>query len=174
MTEASSRYSKQALQELYEAHSPALFRYAYRLLGDADLAEECVAETFSRLLLSVKNGGGPSDNARAYLYRVAHNWITDSYRRQKSDTALAPDYPDDPGGHPPAVVARLMEGESVRIALQKLTAEQRQVIVLRYLEGWSHDQIASAIGKTAEAARALHQRAIHTLRSLLKDQENQP
>lgn len=174
MTEPTGRYTKQDLQDLYEVHSPALFRYACRLLGDQDLAEECVAETFSRLLLSVKNGGGPSDNPRAYLYRIAHNWITDSYRRSTPEAALTLDFPDDPAGHPPVVVARFQEGERVRSALSKLTEEQRQVIVLRYLEEWSHDAIAAAIGKTAEATRALHHRAISALRSMLEDQENQP
>jgi RNA polymerase sigma-70 factor (ECF subfamily) len=75
-------FSKQDLVGIYEEHSPGIYRYSVRLLGDRDLAEDCVSETFSRFLHAVRQGGGPRDNLRAYLYRVAHNWITDHYRRQ--------------------------------------------------------------------------------------------
>lgn len=160
---------KDALVAAYQQHSPGLYRYAYRLLGDPDLAEDCVSETFSRLLQSVKKGGGPRDDLKAYLYRVAHNWITDRYRSGPLPLALEPDLPGDPMNNPPAVVGVLLERERVREALLQLTAEQRQVIVLRFLEEWSHDQIGAAIGKTAEATRALQHRALTALRGLLRE-----
>src|SRR5512140_358374 len=72
---------EQALAEIYDRWSPGLYRYALRLMGDADLAEECVSDTFRRFLEIVKNGRGPRDYLQAYLYRTAHNWVTDQYRR---------------------------------------------------------------------------------------------
>ena len=51
------RLQRQALAEVYDRFSPGLYRYARRLLGDADLAEECVAETFSRFLRALHRGG---------------------------------------------------------------------------------------------------------------------
>src|SRR5512146_2939232 len=71
----------QALTEIYDRWSPGLYRYALRLLGEADLAEECVADTYSRFLQILRDGGGPREFLQAYLYRTAHNWITDHYRR---------------------------------------------------------------------------------------------
>ena len=71
----------QTLAEIYDQYSPGLYRYAMRLLGDVQLAEDCVAETFSRFLRVLHAGGGPREYLQAYLYRVAHNWITDQYRR---------------------------------------------------------------------------------------------
>jgi DNA-directed RNA polymerase specialized sigma24 family protein len=62
---------KNALVEIYEQYNPKIYRYAFRLLGDAELAEECVSETFSRLLQIVKKGGGPGEYIQAYLYRCA-------------------------------------------------------------------------------------------------------
>ncbi len=52
---------EQVLSEVYDTFNQEIFRYACGLLGDADLAEECVAETFSRLLLALSNGGGPHE-----------------------------------------------------------------------------------------------------------------
>ncbi len=72
----------QALAEIYDRYSPGLYAYAMRLLGDACLAEDCVSETFARFLKSLRAGQGPEAYLQAYLYRIAHNWITDHYRRQ--------------------------------------------------------------------------------------------
>ena len=56
---------KQDLVRIYEQHSPGLYRYAVRLIGDQETAEDCVADTFSRLLHALRNGGGPTENAKA-------------------------------------------------------------------------------------------------------------
>src|SRR5512138_184862 len=72
----------QALAAIYDRYSPGLYAYAMRLLGDECQAEDCVAETFSRFLKSLRAGQGPEEHLQAYLYRIAHNWITDLYRRQ--------------------------------------------------------------------------------------------
>jgi RNA polymerase sigma-70 factor (ECF subfamily) len=63
--------NKQDLVAAYDQHSQELYRYAYRLAGDSDVAEDCVAETFSRYLRLVREGRGPTENVRAYLYRMA-------------------------------------------------------------------------------------------------------
>jgi RNA polymerase sigma-70 factor, ECF subfamily len=167
----TTRLDQPALVEIYEQNSPKLYRYAFHLLGDADLAEECVSETFSRLLQSLKNGGGPGENVQAYLYRIAHNWATDHYRRRAPDEALEPEQHVDPVNNPSTLVTRQLERERVRQALLLLTREQRQVIVLRFLEDWPHERIATVIGKTAEATRALQHRALAALRGTLHEQE---
>ena len=162
------KIDKQALVGIYEQHSPGLFRYAYRLLGDKDLAEECVSETFSRFLQALNNGRGPKENVQAYLYRVAHNWITDQYRRQPPQTlSLDVDEQPDSQSNPAQVVAQALERERVRTALLRLPPEQRQVIVLRLLEQWSHQEVAETLGKTVEATRALQYRALAALRHML-------
>ena len=75
------KFDQQALAEIYDSYSTGLFGYALRLLGDTNLAEECVAEAFTRFLNALHSGKGPKDHLKAYLYRIAHNWITDYYRR---------------------------------------------------------------------------------------------
>ena len=70
-----------ALAEIYDTYSTSLYGYALRLLGDPALAEDCVAETFSRFLKALHAGKGPQKQLKAYLYRIAHNWIADVYRR---------------------------------------------------------------------------------------------
>jgi RNA polymerase sigma-70 factor (ECF subfamily) len=171
---ASQIYSKQELAELYEEHSPGLFRYAYRLLGDQDIAEECVSETFSRFLHAVRNGGGPSDNARAYLYRTVHNWVMDHYRRQPvSPLSLNEDMHSGEQEHVSQQVAKEMLRGKVRAALLCLPVEQQQVIQLRFMEDWSHEEVANQLGKSIEATRALQHRAMAALRRMLLEKEEE-
>lgn len=160
-------FDKEDLIEIYERLSPRLFRYGYRLLGDVDLAEDCVAETFSRFLRVLKSGGGPRDNIQAYLYRMAHNWITDYYRNRTPEESLEHGLLTGAAESAGSLVSKNMEQERVRQALLQLNHDQRQVIMLRFFEEWSHEEIASLIGKTAEATRSLQHRALANLRNML-------
>jgi RNA polymerase sigma-70 factor (ECF subfamily) len=163
---------KQDLVDIYEDFSPAIYRYAVRLLGDPETAEDCVSETFSRLLQAIHAGGGPKDNVRAYLYRVAHNWITDHYRRNRETARLVDqEEPVDFNNNPSQLVADDLERQHVRKALFLLPPEQQQVIALRFLEGISHDEVAVILNRTVEATRALQYRALTTLRHLLREDE---
>src|SRR4030042_4230499 len=78
--EQAKRFDAQALEEIFDRYSPGIFRYAYRLLGDTEIARECMAETFSRFLTALKRESGPENYLQEYLYRIAHNWSTDYYR----------------------------------------------------------------------------------------------
>ncbi len=162
---------KPMLVSIYEQYNQKIFRYAFRLLGDPELAEECVSETFSRLLQSVRKGGAPIENIQAYLYRTAHNWATDHYRYRQPEDPLELELRDDPVNNPSVIVTRQLEKERVRQALFQLTREQRQVVLLRFIEDWSHEEIAALIGKTAEATRALQYRALAALRGMLQEKE---
>jgi RNA polymerase sigma-70 factor, ECF subfamily len=169
-TTPTTHLDKQALAGIYEQHSPGIFRYAYRMLGNQDLAEECVAETFSRFLHVVHGGSAPT-NVQAYLYRVAHNWITDSYRRQTPTIELDAEMHADPSENPAHSTADELERERVRTALKGLPAEQRLVITLRFLEDRSHEEAAAVLGRSVEATRALQHRALAALRRMLIETE---
>lgn len=164
---------KQYLVSLYEQHSPALYRYAYRLLGERGAAEDCVADTFSRFLKAVHNGWRPSENAQAYLFRVAHNWVVDFYRRRPEDETLdIAEQHSNPEEEPSGQAIAEQQRKALREALRKLPREQQQVIVLRFLDDWSHERVAEALGKTAEATRALQHRALTGLKKLLVELED--
>lgn len=168
----AQQLDKQTLIKVYKDYSPGLYRYAYRMLGDQGLAEECVAETFSRFLQLIRNGRTPEGNLRAYLYRMAHNWAVDLYRKQPPNIPLEAALQPDPNGDIENEVLARQETEQMRKALLQLPYEQQVVIDLRFMEDWSHDQIAEFMGKTVDATRALQYRALVTLRrSMLVSEE---
>jgi RNA polymerase sigma-70 factor (ECF subfamily) len=160
--------TKEDLVNIYETFSPRLFAYAYRLLGDSQLAEDCVSETFSRFLRVVQRGVGPMENLQAYLYRIAHNWIMDYYRKRGPETVeLELEQTESEVDNPESKMTQSAEQERVRKALLNLPENQRQVIMLRFYDNWTHAETASALGKSEEATRALQHRALGALRKLL-------
>ena len=167
------QFDEQALAEIYDTLSPAIYAYAMRLLGDADLAEECIADTFSRFLNALHAGGGPQDYLKAYLYRVAHNWITDRFRHARPETPLDQEInlPASEEVEPHNTVADELERQELRHALALLTPEQRQVITLKYLENLENAEIAQALQKPVGAVKSLQHRALATLRRILEGNE---
>ena len=170
LIQRARQFEEAALAEIYDAYSPGVYRYAVRLLGDVHQAEDCVADTFLRYLKALRSKGGPQDHLQAYLYRIAHNWITDLYRRQ-----TAPPLPllEDLASGEDDLFQNVMdriEKKQVRGALRRLTPEQRQVIVLKYLEGWETENIALALEKPVGAVKSLQHRALEALRRMLPPQ----
>lgn len=165
------RFDEQALIEVYDRYSSEIYRYAVRLLADQDLAEECVAETFSRFLHALKHGNGPRHNLRAYLFRIAHNWITDYFRRQPpSSVMIDPELISDSEIDLQDSLIQNLEEEQIRVALQLLTPDQRQVVILKYIEGWRNKEVAQAMDKPVGAIKSLHHRALNSLRRILIDE----
>jgi RNA polymerase sigma-70 factor (ECF subfamily) len=156
-----------ALAEMYDLYNDGIYYYALRLLGDPSLAEDCAADTFSRLLVALKGGGGPTDHLKAYLYRSAHNWVTDYYRRTPP-IQLDPDFDLVQSDCNPCDEAEQnIIREKIRCAIRLLTPEQRQVIDLRFVEGWELDEVAASLQKPVGAIKSLQHRALATLQKLL-------
>jgi len=173
LLERARRFDRAALGAIYDQYSPALYRYAARLLGNADAAEECVAEVFSRFLHALKNGGGPREHLQAYLYRIAHNWITDQWRRAPPLTlSLRAEVSVETSSAPDDALGQRWEHARVRAALARLTPEQRQVIVLKFVEELDNAEIAAALNKPIGAIKSLQHRALAALRRALVTPED--
>jgi RNA polymerase sigma-70 factor (ECF subfamily) len=169
----AKRFEAQALEEIFDTFSQGIYRYAYRLLGDEDLASECMSETFSRFLAALKRDSGPSDYLQAYLYRIAHNWVTDYYRSKippslSLDTVALP----DSAGDPHHIFSEKASSQQLRQALALLTPDQRQVIVLKYLQDWENPAIAQTLNKPVGAIKALQHRGLEALRRIMSRYED--
>jgi len=171
LLELAQRLDANALAQIYDIYSPEIYRYAMRLLGNVTLAEDCVSETFSRLLQVLSAGKGPREYLRAYLYRIAHNWITDQYRRERPidelDESLSSNdsTPEETVEHQ-AQVTHLLQ------AIRRLTPDQRQVIVLKFWHDWDNEEIAHALNKPVGAIKSLQHRALAALQRHLQDKND--
>jgi RNA polymerase sigma-70 factor (ECF subfamily) len=165
LLQCARQANEQALGEIYDAYSSRLYGYAYRLSGDDAFAKDVVSETFYRFLVALRDGGGPREHLLAYLYRVAYHLVVDNARRQPyanlflDESFIATDAnPSERGDE---------RETQAREALWELTSEQRQVIVLKYFEGFSNEDVAIAMGKPIGSIKSLQSRALAALRRVM-------
>jgi RNA polymerase sigma-70 factor (ECF subfamily) len=171
LLELARQFDQQTLARIYDTYSPGLYRYAMRMLGNQDMAEDCVAETFSRFLQALQAKRGPDSYLQAFLYRIAHNWIVDHYRREPMQPMELTEEHRDENANPETDTSRHLRQESLRMALRKLTPDQQQVIALKYLEGWENEEIARSLKKPVGAVKSLQHRALASLQKILNREE---
>ena len=158
-----------AFADLYDRHVVRIYRHIYYLVGDAREAEDLTAQTFLKAWEAIdryKERGAP---IVAWLLRIAHN-LTVSYLRSKRDhSELDEAYVDQTrGGNPEEVLEQTADEKSVRDAVLLLRDEQRQVIMLRFVEELDYKDVAAMIGKSVPAVRVIQHRALGNLRRLMQ------
>jgi RNA polymerase sigma-70 factor, ECF subfamily len=145
----------QRARELFEAHGTAVYRFASVLLHHHHDAEDCVQETFLRLLRHL-DAGGDASNLRGWLFTVAANAARDRQRRRRRWL------PWDPA-HEPHVPPSPLPDEDGRLkiahaALRQLPERDRLLLALR-AQGLSYRDIASAARLRATSVGRLLARA---------------
>lgn len=153
---------------LFAEHHRALFRYLARFCGDPDLAADAAQEAFVRLIERPPRGGRVQ---RAWLYTVATNVVLDAGRsraRQGRLLAAVPDRAPHGDGGPDAheMLEADERAQRVRQALATLGERDRQVLLMRE-EGFSHREIAAAVGTTTGSIGTMIARALERLAASL-------
>ncbi len=163
-------YDARALSDLYRRHADAVFRYVYYRVGDREVAEDLVGDVFVRALEGLPAYQDTGTPFEAWLYRIAHARVVDYYRRQKVRRAAPLDESLASGEETDLshLAAQRDDVRRVWDALRHLTDDQQQVISLRFIAGYSTAEVASVMGKTEGAIRALQHRALASLRRLLE------
>jgi RNA polymerase sigma-70 factor (ECF subfamily) len=152
-----------ALGQIYDAYAQRVFRYLFRRLGSASLAEDLTADVFLRM---VEASGTPrfcQGSLAPWLYRLAHNRLVDHFRQH--DELPLPEEFDLPDEKRDDLQVHRQE---LRLALRKLTPDQQQVVALKFLEGLSNSEIAAAMDKPEGAVKSIQHRALAALRRLLE------
>ncbi len=148
-------------EEAYDEYRTELFRYASRYSGDPDFAEDVVQEAYVRLS---KTTG--VEKVRQWLYSVVTNLMKDESRiatRRSELTVVHGDVlePTTPVA-PDQVLEKTDLRKMVREALDNLTERDRTVLLMRE-EGFSHKEIAEAVGTTTGSVGTLIARALANL-----------
>ncbi|MEJ2513371.1 MAG: RNA polymerase sigma factor, partial [Anaerolineales bacterium] len=105
-----------------------------------------------------------------WLYRTAQNLLIDHYRKQNHRNHLPlNEEVAEKSMLPPEIVDQKISETYIRKALKTLTPEQRTVIVLKYLEGKSNQEVAEIMHKSVGAIKSLQNRALNALRRMLSE-----
>lgn len=164
---------KKALVVTFDHYAPELYNYALHLCRDPLEADNIVGDVFTKLLEQLAAGKGPKTNIRSYLYRMTYHLIIDRSRASRRFTPLefAETTPDSSNGYHSmlAGLENKMVVEAVILAIKNdLTTDQRNVIILRFVEGFSVVQTAEIMGKGIDNVKVIQSRAITKLRKVLE------
>lgn len=156
-----------AFGELYSTYLNKVYRYIYYKVGNATEAEDLTEQVFLQAWEAIDRYRQQGAPFAAWLFRLAHNRVIDYHRTKKSHAPLDPSLEDSRPG-PEEIVARRLDVQNLKQALKRLTEEQQQVILLRFVEGMSHAEVGAIIGKSEGAVRSIQYRALLALGEILK------
>ncbi len=172
VTRATQR-DHDAFSQLYVLYFDRVYRYVRLKLGNPVEAEDTTALVFFNAWRTIHHFSPQRESSfAAWLFRLAHNAVVDRYRSMRDTVSL--DTTDQrpvvrmtlPG--PEALVERKLTIAELTAALQVLTEEQREVILLRFVEGLSAREVGEILGKNEGAVRGMQFRAIEALRRAMK------
>jgi RNA polymerase sigma factor (sigma-70 family) len=160
----------QAFAALYDRYFELVYRYVYYRVREVEEAEDVTSEVFFRALRAMPRYE-PRQPFLAWLYRIARNAVIDRARaarpRVSFEDALA--HPDA-GDHVVDPDARILATDRrarLKTALGTLTAEQQEVVILRFVEGLSAEEVGKIMGKRAGTVRGLQFRALQALKKTI-------
>ena len=165
------RRDPQALAELYDRYGRIVFSLILRVVRDAGIAEDLVQETFLRVWNRVQGFDAAKGAIAPWLLAVARNRAIDYLRSVAGRERGALEFEET--DHPSLFVDmehQILTGDQVRViqsALQKLNAQQRQVIELAYFEGLSQSEMAERMGQPLGTVKTWVRAALKNLRDEL-------
>lgn len=164
------------MERAIETHGKATYNFAYRLTGNEADARDLTQEAFIRVYRAWRSFR-PGTSFLSWIYRIVTNLHRDELRRRKGrfqEEIPEDNAPQDYGGQRPLAVAPIDDyveaqlSEPLARALQRLSPEQRQVIVLADLEEYSYQEIADIMGCSIGTVRSRLHRARALLRRLIQ------
>ena len=172
LLEAARQMDRSALVKIFDLYSTALYNYAFRLCNDPLIADYIVGDVFAKLLEQLSAGKGPSANLRSYLYEMTYHLVVDEARYSHRGVSLeVVDFiPQDRFSNVVSLENRMLYDVILQAIQNDLTEDQRHVVVLRFLEGFSLQETAAIIGKAVSNVKVIQNRAITALRKSIDHQ----
>jgi RNA polymerase sigma-70 factor (ECF subfamily) len=171
--EADERLQIEAAQQdparfadLYEVNFERVYAYVARRVRDRAEVEDVTSEVFHQALANLKRFEWRGIPFAAWLFRIAANLISD--RWQRSGREIADDEKIDAAQVSPADIEEVERRATLFKLVDTLPAEQKNVVVLRFVEQKSIKEVARQIRKTEGAVKQLQFRALSNLRARME------
>ncbi len=157
----------EACSRLYDRYYDSVYRYCYYQVGDPALAQNLAGKVFVQMVKQLDQFGKTGQTMLTWLYRLADELVANAYRfdRQK---------PQPPSDNAWAVSRvekskRRLSAEDLAVALTRLTEEQRQVILLRLVQGYTSLDVAQLMDKPEAAIKSQPAHALAALQRVLEE-----
>jgi RNA polymerase sigma-70 factor (ECF subfamily) len=161
-----------AWSEIYSQNYTPIYRYLFGRLGRKELAEDLAAQVFLEALQSIDSYRDRGLPLLAWLYGISRNLIRNGARKAgRTGEADAVTLDDATEKHRAGITPGGLDIESLDLVrgMEKLSKDQREVIVMRFFVGMSAKETGAILGKTEQAIYSLQVRAIAALRRTIGD-----
>jgi RNA polymerase sigma-70 factor (ECF subfamily) len=173
LIQASIEGDGKAFEALYIRYMEAIYRFIFFRVGDEILAEDFTEETFVRAWEALPKYQHRKYPFSSWLYRIAHNLIVDYYRKKKPVPISNGMMRTHSGSIETLdeLVDRKHETQLLVKAVQRLKELEKEIVLLRFVEGLSHKEISAMVGRSQSSCRVILHRALKELRSVLAELE---
>jgi RNA polymerase sigma-70 factor (ECF subfamily) len=174
MISRCQRGDQEALKEVFDKYNKKVYRIAYGVVRQREEALDIVQEVFIKLFHSIKNFKGKS-HFYTYLYRMVMNTAIDHARKTGKQIISSLDQEgsfqpsDDLEKGPERILLQKELEERVKLAMDKLPAEQRAALIFRDVEGLSYQEMAETMGCSIGTVMSRLHYGRKRMQELLKD-----
>jgi RNA polymerase sigma-70 factor (ECF subfamily) len=159
----------EAFGDLYMCYLDDIYRYVFYRVRDEKRAEDLTERVFISAWEAIEGYQPRGYPFSSWLYRIAHNAVVDYYRTDRDEKpldAIAFTLADESLGPEEALIKK-REVSRLLKAMAQLSEEKQHLIILRFVEGLSHSQVAQILGKSEGACRVMQHRALAALSKIL-------
>ena len=162
----------QAFGEVYTIYLDRIYRYVFYQVKDKMAAEDITEEIFMKAWRAIGSYKGKGRSFSTWLYRIAHNHVVDHFRSERPCISLDREISDDVeilgniADCEQEAVRHLTEQEVLDL-ISHLPPQQKQLIILKFIEGLDNREIEQITGKSQGAMRVMQMRTLATLRQKL-------
>jgi RNA polymerase sigma-70 factor (ECF subfamily) len=157
---------EQAFAQFYDTYKDKIYSFIYFKVPGKEKADDLVNDTFLKVYRYLKDGHD-IDNFQAFLYKTARNSVIDFYRTQQQNVSLDSIseifFKEDVSNK----VDDKLEGEKITAAIKQLPDNYQEIIILRFIDGLSFEEISQSTGKSLGNCRMLAHRGIKKLKEII-------
>lgn len=171
LIELAQKGDADAFGQLYDRYMTSIFRFVHARVGSPQLAEDITSDTFLRALRSIHSYTWQGKDFAAWLTTIARNLIADHYKSRRTQLEMVTDLPPERASTQPAPDTDVLAGISTQTlmrAVNSLPAEQRDCILMRFIQELSIAETAQALGKSEGAVKQLQLRAVRRLAKVVE------
>ena len=167
-----------AFDTLLGRYKSSVYSYIYYIVQDKELAEDIFQETFVKVIVTIKQGGYTENGKfKAWIMRIAHNLVIDSFRQERSENTISNDEVEVDLFNNRDLCEETIEDSlvrrqvlsDVRKLVKHLPAKQREVLEMRYYQDLSLKEIADLTGVSINTALGRMRYAILNMRRMAEE-----
>lgn len=170
--ERAQKGDVEAFEKIYDFYVPKIFRFVFLKIGEKELAEDITSETFIKFWKYIQGNVLHKESAEPILYKIARNMVIDFYRKKEIITeSLDAEKIEVISDKSMNYLERMINREEIEEMMQSLRQirdEYQEIIILRFVEDLTIQEISQITGKSEGSVRVLSHRALKALENVMR------